>query len=69
MTIGGLLFDRDYLTCNYFIHFRQTSRVNEKNPQLAEDFRAAIVNEDVDVIENILDKGRINIFYKNALRL
>jgi hypothetical protein len=43
--------------------------VNEKNPQLAEDFRAAIVNEDVDVIENILDKGRINIFYKNALRL
>ena len=40
-------------------HFRQKSHVNEKNPQLAEDFRAAIVNGDIAVIQNFLDKGKI----------
>lgn len=39
-------------------HFSQKNVVNEKNPQLAEDFRAAVVNGDLDVIRNILDKGR-----------
>lgn len=42
-------------------HFRQKNHGNEKNTQLAEDFRAAIANGDIGVIQNILDKGRTEI--------